>query len=227
MACSVRLPLSALDRGQLPGLDLAGLQVLGRYRGIDGLSAGDHRELFRAELEALLAAGGACAVVPGKTGPEAVAAVGPLPWDSAHFGLPMGKLVLAATASAGSNVLQPMLDRLLELARVEQGLRHLSAEVDIDDYACLNALLARGFEILDLRRSYRWRSMAGVPVPPLRTLVREYRPGDRATVLALADAATFPGRFSRDPVLAPERVTALYRQWLLQLLDAPDRKSVV
>lgn len=207
-------------------MDLAELVIHSRYRGMHALSAKDHENIFRSDCAAALAAGGVCVAAFSRGRLLAVCAVTPLAWDSAHFGLPMANLLVAAVPDGGGATVRALLDRALEMVRSRSGIRHFSADVDIDDYACLNPLLALGFEVMDIKRAYRWYDMAGIREPKFRSRVREYSPADREQVLGLAAHAEINSRFSRDRFLATDRVEALYGLWFETLLGSSGNNAI-
>lgn len=207
-------------------LDLAGLLIHTRYRGIRGLTAVDHETIFRSSLASAHGAGGICfgAFLGGRL--QAVGAITPLAWDSQHFGLPMANLLVAARPGGADTGLPVLIGKALTAAHEILGIRHVSAEIDIDDHDCLDVAQAHGFQQMDIKRAYRWYDMAAVPVPKFRSRVREYRPEDRERVLKLVESSNFGSRFSRDHVLAGSRVAAMYQSWLEQLLDKVGRDVI-
>lgn len=213
------------DAAEIGGITLSRLAIRTRYRGF--LSREDEVALFRGDLLSALEAGGICLAARDESGIAAITAVAPLAWDSRHFGVPMGRLLIAADAGCSGAVLMEVVEAAVSQARARLGLCHLSAEMDIDDYACLNALLGRGFELLDVKRQYRWSSLAGVRAPKFLSRVRPYEAKDRVRVMDMVEAARFESRFSRDPALDRTAVNRLYRMWFEQLLDEPGRAIVV
>lgn len=205
-------------------LGLARLALFPRYRGLPLLCPQDHEQLFRHELCMAVDAGGICATVddescPGAHRLAAVCAVTPLDWDSAHFGMPMANLVIAAAPDCARERITSLVHAALSALAASQPLRHVSVDLDIDDYNCLNALLAMGCEVVDIKRHFHWSSLKGVRPPKFLSRVREYRHADRARVLRLLEGARFESRFSRDPLLPQAEVKALYQCWFEQLLD--------
>lgn len=207
-------------------LGLGNLALFSRYRGLPSLCQQDHEQLIRHELADAVARGGLCAGLGDEKAPSAVCAVTPLAWDSAHFGMPMANLVLAAAPDCPRPQLLSLLQQVLAATAARQPLRHVSVDLDIDDYHCLNALLALGCEVVDIKRYFRWSSLKEVRTPKFLSCVRAYRQEDKSRVLQLLDGACFESRFSRDALLAPERVKGLYRRWFEQLLEQPDDEVI-
>jgi RimJ/RimL family protein N-acetyltransferase len=218
--CGVSIRIEQLGAADIQCMDISGLVVYSRYRGIKSLEKDDHEKIFRADNAAAVNAGGICAAVFSGDRLQAVCAIAPLEWDSQHFGMPMANLVIAAVSGCASAVLLALLEKTVDAAKKTLGVIHVSADLDIDDYGCLNALLALGFEILDIKRAYRCSGMTGVRVPKLRSLVRDYCPEDRERVLWLARNSEINSRFSRDPFLSRHKVEALYQLWFEKLLGS-------
>ncbi|WP_111657759.1 hypothetical protein [Isoalcanivorax indicus] len=215
-------PVAFLDSEGVRHLGLARLTLLSRYRGLALLCPQDHEQLFRHELAAALEAGGVCATLGAGQELAAVCAVMPLAWDSAHFGMPMANLLVAAAPDCTRERLSALLNAALSRAAAMQPLRHVSVELDIDDYNGLNALLAMGCEVVDIKRYFRWSSLKGVRKPKFLSRVRAYAPTDHARVMQLLEAARFESRFSRDALLREQDVRTLYTCWFEQLLARAD-----
>ncbi|MCK0536379.1 hypothetical protein [Alcanivorax quisquiliarum] len=216
--------LHALD--EISGLDLSALTIFTRYRGHPQLSHSDHQSLFRHELVSAVEIGGVCTTLSNEHGVIAACAIKPLGWDSQHFGLPMARLSLAASPACPPTALGGFLRDTFHVAKQKIPSLHVSCEVDIDDYPCLNALIDLGAEILDVKREYRWTSLKGIKPPKFLTRVRDYRPEDKPAVMQLLDKVHFESRFSRDPQLDQQKAADLYRLWLGKLLDAPESDRI-
>ncbi|MEY1661991.1 hypothetical protein [Isoalcanivorax beigongshangi] len=151
---------------------------------------------------------------------QALCALVPLAWDSAHFGQPMARLQLLRSTGVAETDCARLVDCALA---TESG--HLSAEVDVADYLSFNLLARRGFELLDTRRTYCAYAPRKPQLGRRRQGIRPYRTADRAAVLEIVADTRFPSRFYRDDGLAPARVAAMYHQWFARLLDDHGRSS--
>lgn len=207
-------------------LDLDALTIHTCYRGHPDLSQADHQRLFRHELVSALRSGGVCTSVTCRNRTVAACAIRPLDWDTAHFGLPMARLTLAASPFCPAASLPGLLRDTISALRRKMPVRHISCEVDIDDYPCLNALLDLGANVLDVKREYRWTSFRGITPPKFLSRVRDYDVADRHEVMGLMEGARFEGRFSRDPLLSPSKTLELYRIWLEKLLDGNEADRI-
>ena len=208
------------------GLDLGALTIYTRYRGHPQLCQADHQRLFRHELISAVEAGGVCTTVNNRTGVIAACAIKPLEWDTRHFGFPMAKMSLAAAPTCPPSALSTLLHDTIYTVKQETSTLHISCEVDIDDYLCLNALLGLGAEILDIKREYRWTSLKDIKPPKFLSLVRKYRENDKPQCMRLMEETYFESRFSRDPLLPESRTTNLYQIWLENLLSSKDDRKV-
>jgi hypothetical protein len=207
-------------------LDLDTLVIHNRYRGHPQLSNTDHQRLFRRELGSAVEAGGVCGTISSKHGLIAACAIKPLDWDTQHFGLPMAKLSIAATPTCSPVALGDLLRDTLRIEKQKSLSLHISSEIDIDDYLCLNALLGLGAEIMDIKREYRWSTLKGIKSPKFLTQVRDYRPQDKKQVMQLLEEVSFESRFSRDRWLNQDKTAELYHIWLEKLLDRPERGRI-
>jgi hypothetical protein len=210
-------------------LNLSALTIHTSYRGHPQLNHSDHQNLLRYDLSSAIEAGGISASIShdGKT--YAVCAVKPLTWDTQHFGIPMAKLSVAASPCCSPENLEELLKDTLFASRKQPSGLHVSCEIDIDDYPCLNVLLDLGAKILDIKREYLCTSIKAVRAPKLLSRVRNYEAVDKPMVMHLLKSSSFETRFSRDPMLNPEKVSEMYRIWIEKLLDgsASDRVALV
>jgi hypothetical protein len=169
------------------------------------------------------AADGEVLSVQGDGNIRAVAALRPLPWDSAIFGLKMGQVPLLIHEGMNKNsraVLHLLVDELLKRCR-SQGFRHLNIRVDADDLALVQVLEQHGFYLADTIVTYIF-----IPrrqkLPHFKYIykTRVYREEDRDEVFNVAKQAykNFIGRYHADPHLSDECAGRLYEQWADRLL---------
>lgn len=205
---------------QLAGLDMSSLVTFSRLRRYPGFSLESLVAILRADVAGWLADdGGYCQIIVGDDEkPLALACLHVLRWDTEHFAMPMFRLQLFCSASAKVDQVEMLVRRVLEGFGCQRG-DHLSVEIDIDDYAGLNALVGIGFRIFDLRRTYCTNRMRqDIDFVRMRTRVRPYRKADYPAVMALVAQVRFPSRFSRDPSIPPELTAGMYEKWFGKLL---------
>lgn len=207
-------------------LKLDALTIYTRYRGHHQLSVTDHQNLFRLEMVSALEAGGICATLREQDTIAAVCAIKPLTWDTQHFCLPMAKMSVAASPDCPPTALNNLIRDTLLVANKETCSLHVSCEVDIDDYICLNALLRQGAEIYDIKREYRWRSLKGIKAPKLLSQIREYRESDKEQCLKIMENTRFESRFTRDPLLSRPLANKLYQSWLEKILTSKKSERI-
>lgn len=226
MKASLRPEFKFNQPSEIHQLRLDALAIYTRYRGHPHLSNADHQRIFRHELVTAVEAGGVCSTISSKHGVVAACAIKPLGWDTQHFGLPMAKLSIAAAPSCSPIALGDLLRDTFLVEKQKSSRLHLSSEVDIDDYLCLNSLIGLGAEILDIKREYRWTSLKGTKAPKFLSQVREYHPQDKPQSLKLMTFKGFESRFSRDRLLEEATTSKLYQIWLEKLLDSYKRDSI-
>jgi L-amino acid N-acyltransferase YncA len=177
------------------------------------------RAILKAEVDRALSAPGQVAVVAGEGEGAAIAVCRPLPWDTGFFGVPMGRLDLilrgpdCARDTAGAAVAS-----LMEHARA-QGLRHLTAKVDIADMQAVAVLEDAGFRLMDSLVTY-FTHPRRQPPAPVREVgrVRPMTAADVDAILAITREAYqgFRGRFLLDRHLPAPRSDEFYVEWARQ-----------
>ena len=193
------------------------LQDFSRFRRHPGLSRAELACYFNAWVQRQLSAP-VCmhSLRAGRV--SALASISPAAWDSAHFGRSMFRIELLHDSETAVRELAQLVDSALEQVSAASQL-HVSAEVDIDDYVALNALIGCGFEILDFKRTFASNHVARHAVyQRLADSIRPYHADDHEQVMALLDHVHFDTRFTRDPVLDMERSRQVYRLWFDSLL---------
>lgn len=218
-----------LDPEDIHNLDLERLSIFNRYRGHYELDRSDHLRLFRHELTEAIKSGGFFTSISHNQGTSGVCAIQPLAWDSKHFGLPMSKMTLAATPESNEACLFNLVNESLNFAKHKHQALHISCEIDIDDYLCVNTLLKCGAEIMDIKREYRFPRQKKIRAPKFLSMVREYKPEDKNDIMNILRKSKFETRFSRDRYLDHEKTKQLYQIWIENLLDsnAEDRIALV
>lgn len=129
-----------------------------------------------------------------------------LPWDSEHFGVPMGRVehfyfknpAAAESAYAG---LQAWARKLK--------LRHLSVRLNYESQAAVNFLLGKGFQFITGKQMLRADTRrASAPTPTARV-----RDEDLKALLGVAAGNFRANRFMLDPVLDKRKSAELYELW--------------
>ncbi|MFN8644567.1 MAG: hypothetical protein U0802_23990 [Candidatus Binatia bacterium] len=190
------------------------------YRQYRSYSRREQTAILLAEIDHALATSGETSVAVGS--PELRAAVvgRPLPWDSAYFGVPMGRLDVITTPAASLADRDAAIEAACRAARAD-GTRHLTARVDVGDLETLGALEAHGFRTMDALGTYILRPGKDA-VRDVRS-VGPLRPATAADHDAILDItrqayAGYRGRFHLDPHLPRDRADAFYEMWARQCL---------
>ena len=150
---------------------------------------------------------------------RAVAVARALDWDSAFFGVPMGRIeyVIASDVDMLSVIVPATLSAL-----AERGVQHVSARVDVADVSAMAALESGGFRLMDALVTYTTRPRKEPPndVREVGT-IREFRESDAAELLSIAAIGYrgFRGRFHLDPHLDDRRCDAFYLEWARQCVS--------
>jgi hypothetical protein len=175
--------------------------------------------IMAAEVTRARSTPGAWGIVVGEGDAAAVALVRPLEWDSRFFGLPMARLdwILRGPRAEDGTIAAAVRGVVGRLAA--EGVRHVTARVDVGDMAAVSALEAAGFRLMDALVTY-FTHPRREPPTVVRELgrIRPFEPGDAEEVLEItAEAyADFRGRFHLDPHLPKGRAQAMYLEWARQ-----------
>lgn len=146
---------------------------------------------------------------------EAVAIARTLAWDSAFFGVPMGRIeyVIGSRAVADAAVAGATA------ALQARGVAHISARADVEDIGLVTTLEAHGFRMMDALVTYTTRPGKEPPnvVREVGT-IRAMRDDDGPELVRIAAEAYrgFRGRFHLDPSIPDEKADAFYAEWARQ-----------
>lgn len=208
-------------------LDLSLLEIYSCYQTMQFCHAEVKEALFRQELVEAVEAGGFCMAITISSEVVAVCAIKPLHWDSAHFGIGMAQLLLAASSrSCLRDALSQMLMLSVNKAKRSLGICHVSIEMSIDHYHCINPVLALGFEIMNVKRYYNASDVGRIKKPRFLSLVRDYQESDRDVVMNLIEPVEIESRFTRDGILSAVKVREMYRIWLSRSLEQRGSGSI-
>jgi len=199
-----------------------------RYRRYPGFNAQDCLNIFKGSLVELAKTAWGVAARAQQGALQFLAMVVPLPWDSQHFGMPMARLhVWTASPTVGPEELEAV-SGLLSRVQDEYGCRHVSMDVDIDNFPVMNAVLGLGFEVMDFKRSY-FTNVHNRHAENDKGLsrVRPYVPADYTTVMALLDEVQFETRYTRDCRLDRQRAQAAYHVWMDGMLRNEAGKNLL
>lgn len=198
--------------------DFSALDFYSRYRRHPGFSREEITSINKNDLTSAIESRQGF-ILADENQVLALAASDLLEWDSHHFGLPMGRLECFSSPGCSPDMLADLIGQTLELLDFRFGCKHISVEVDIDDYCTTNALISQQFEMMDVRRIYCVNSMrADSSYRRFLSSVRSYDDKDYPEVAPIFDCLNFDTRFTRDSILDQGKVRAMYRIWFEKLL---------
>jgi hypothetical protein len=210
--------------GQLGPSDIAQIESIVHaypfkpYRHYRVLSRKAQTAVMMAEISATLNhSDGVVWQTPPEDAPGIVVARA-LAWDSAFFGVPMGRIEYVFAPS--NRVARAAIAAGVEALR-SRGVRHVSARVDVEDIPLMAALEAEGFRLMDALVTYTTRPRKEPPNPVREVgTIRELRAEDGPELLRIADESYrgFRGRFHLDPHLPKDRSEAFYAEWARQCI---------
>ena len=191
------------------------------YRQYRTYARREQAAILRADIDHTLATKGESSVALGTPGLMAAVIVRPLPWDSAYFGVPMGRADLLVRPDTTHAQREAVIDAACRTAR-EAGVRHMTARVDVGDLETLAAIETHGFRTMDALGTYILRAGKDA-VREVRSVgpLRPATPADRDEILAITRQAYagYRGRFHLDPQLPRDRADAFYEVWAQQCLS--------
>jgi L-amino acid N-acyltransferase YncA len=175
--------------------------------------------ILKAEVGRSLSAVGRVAIVAGEGDAALLGVCRALDWDTGFFGVPMGRLeLLLRGPDCGRDTVTNAVTSLVEQARA-QGLRHLTAKVDVADMQAVAVLEDAGFRLMDSLVTY-FTHPRRQPPTPVREVgrVRPMTAADTDAILAITSEAYqgFRGRFHLDPHLPAARSDEFYMEWARQ-----------
>jgi hypothetical protein len=186
------------------------------YRNYRVLSRKAQTAVMLAEIDATINHRDGIVLHTRAQGEPGVAVARRLEWDSAFFGIPMGRIeyILGSSASMAERLIAATCDALRA-----RGVRHVSARVDVEDVALVAALESQGFRLMDALVTYTTRPRKEAPneVREVGT-IRDFRPEDGPELVRIAEEAYrgFRGRFHLDARIPNERCDAFYAEWARQ-----------
>lgn len=130
----------------------------------------------------------------------------PLPWDSAFFDIPIGRVQL-------DGVDEDALRRIDDEAR-QQGIVCLYGVLDSSNVQASVAIQRAGWRLVDVATTFSLsRHQPPIPRPP-DTDFRRGTPADVDAVVAIAEQMAEWSRFAADPRFGIEEAKRLQRSWL-------------
>jgi hypothetical protein len=148
--------------------------------------------------------------------PDAAVTGRPLAWDSAFFGVRMGRI---------EHVLRgPRADRLTVRRAIDEALRrfraigvqHIALKVDVADHDTIAVAEDTGFRLMDAIVTYIAHPRRRPPRPVKQVgSIRPFAPADTDQVIDVTREAYrgYQGRFQLDPHLPADKSDAFYLEW--------------
>jgi hypothetical protein len=207
---------------QLGGSDLGAVEDLvanypfKAYRNYRVLPRRTQNAVMLAEIQSTMEHPDGIVLQVTSGGEPSVAVGRTLAWDSAFFGVPMGRVEYLL--ASGADRAQPALAALLDAMRA-RGVRHVSARADVADIETMILLESHGFRLMDSLVTYTTRPRKEPPHPVREVgTIRDFDAQDTDELIRIASEAYrgFRGRFHLDPLISNERADAFYVEWARQ-----------
>ncbi len=186
------------------------------YRHHRWLSRRQQSDVMRAEIAGIQRTPGSFALIDTERDAGLVVIGRPLAWDSAFFGVAMGRLdyILRQDTTARERLCAAVTAALDRFRAI--GVEHVALKTDAADHELIAIAEATGFRLMDAIMTYisHPRKRAPRAVKAVGA-IRPFTPEDTATILELTREAYagYAGRFQLDPHLPRERSDAFYVEW--------------
>lgn len=209
---SVQAVAQRLDRERLVAFYAAGLR--------GALEKGTAHWIVEAEAESSA----------GERTPIALAGLAADPWHTGVYGFPMGKVGPFLNAEGEARNVEmhaesgKMLLETVERAAREQGLAHLSARIDGEDFPNLHLFEESGWRLVDVSLKFS-RPMpvdpAAFPQPAAAAgwTIDRATPEDAGWIRHLGSQTHGGTHYLNDPALPAEKTRELFARWLDRCLD--------
>lgn len=199
--------------------ELADAHPFKPYRHHRFLSRQRQSAVLQAEIDRVRAASDGFALLTGEGDGVALVTGRPLAWDSAFFGVPMGRIdQVLRGVHASRPTLWRAMDEALERLR-DRGVQHVALKADVADQDLIAIAEDAGFRLMDAIATYisHPRRRAPRPVKQMGS-IRLYAPSDEEQVLEVTREAYtgYKGRFQLDPHIPADRSDAFYLEWARQ-----------
>jgi dTDP-4-amino-4,6-dideoxy-D-galactose acyltransferase len=134
-----------------------------------------------------------------------------LEWDSAFFGVSIGRVSLSSATAEQLSEAAACADR--------KGIECLYWLIDGRDAISPRSAEACGFRLVDVQLTFETKLLRGKgPDRPPQAHVRLFEPGDLEGLLALARKSHRASRYFYDGNFAYDRCAALYEEWIKRSL---------
>jgi hypothetical protein len=188
------------------------------YRNYRVLSRAKQTSVMLAEIAATASRRNGVVLRASSGSDQALSVARVLDWDSAFFGVPMGRIeyLFSSRPTLLPSLLQATLDALKQ-----RGVRHVSARADVADVELVAKLEAAGFRLMDALVTYTTRPHMEPPNAVREAgTIRDFADDDAAELLQIATDAYrgFRGRFHLDPHIPDDRCDEFYVEWTRQCL---------
>lgn len=186
------------------------------YRNHRLLSRERQTAIMREEIRRARLAAGSFALIAGSDAGAAIAIARPLAWDTAFFGVAMGRVdYLLRGAAANREALSAVIGGALERFR-EGHVRHVALKLDVGDADALTVIEDQGFRLMDAIVTYIAHPRRAAPKAVKDAgRIRPFAAADTDQVLDIAREAYrgYRGRFQVDPHLPRDRSAEFYLEW--------------
>ena len=159
----------------------------------------------------------------------ALAAVGPLEWDTEVLGIVCGRIpffILSGTYEDRSRQARALLTELLGYAR-RLDIEMLSVRTSARDFGLIHPLEDAGFRIMDNGMSALYHKSVVFDFLKKGLILRDYQDGDLPAILVIISGAYEDDRFHNDPRIPNEKAEALYAAWITNSCTNPGRDEQV
>lgn len=139
-----------------------------------------------------------------------------LPWDTKHFGFKMaqiGYLITNKSYTIPIDTKDILLSFILKLCKKE-AIKHLSCQVESNDFSSSHCLEQKEFKIVDTLVTYLFTQKHEIPNFKSIYKVRLFKKEDLEDLIIIAKNGFSNGRFHIDSYFPKDKAELLYIEWI-------------
>jgi len=198
-----------------------------KYRRHPSFSKAEKREIFTQEVLNLCIKNNYIYNIEEESIIKAILVIEKSIWDSKHFGIEMAKMYFFADSNISVDSLVELLkEAIIDLKK--DNIKHISIDVDIDNYLILNLLISVGFQVMDIKRTYLGNIIGKNPAyEKMLHRVRPYQATDLAAIEKILEHTKYETKFTRDARLDANKSQDVYKYWFYKLIEQSHTTSQV
>lgn len=216
--------VTSVDLAHIDAMEVESSMFNSRYREHPHIKEDFLKDIFKLHIKNIINSRGKAYSLTHGDNLEAILTLKPLLWDTKHFEQNMARLEIHCKKTMSAPISLALNKVLSEAAKGT----HISTDIDLDNYLLLNTLTNNyAFEVMDIKREFRWLSLSRVTKPKFISKVELYSDYLKDDVLNLLKKINFETRFTNDCAICQKKTKSMYSIWVNNLLNDIDSISVI